>query len=162
MICAIEASDIPAMTAIHRQCFKRFWTTTEIEGILKNPVSFGFYARAAEGSPQHAPQNIPQGFVLAWTPGPEAEILTIAVVPEARGQGVGAALAEAALEFAAARGAETMMLEVAESNAAARALYARIGYAEIGRRPAYYQSRDGAEDALVLSRGVRDRQLSAP
>ncbi len=41
-----------------------------------------------------------------------------------------------------------MHLDVRESNAAARALYARFGFAEVGRRRAYY--REPVEDALVL------------
>jgi ribosomal-protein-alanine N-acetyltransferase len=48
---------------------------------------------------------------------------------------------------AAARGAQEIFLEVAESNAAARALYAKARAQEVGRRRRYYA--DGA-DALVL------------
>ena len=52
---------------------------------------------------------------------------------------------------AAGRGAEECLLEVAETNAPARALYAGLGYVPAGRRPGYYR-RPGAPpvDALVL------------
>jgi ribosomal-protein-alanine N-acetyltransferase len=53
---------------------------------------------------------------------------------------------------AAARGAAAMFLEVSDRNAAARALYAASGFAEVGRRRRYYA--DGA-NALVLSRALR-------
>jgi ribosomal-protein-alanine N-acetyltransferase len=52
----------------------------------------------------------------------------------------------AAMEAAAARGAVAMLLEVAEGNGGARALYAGLGFGAVGRRPRYY----GAEDALIL------------
>jgi ribosomal-protein-alanine N-acetyltransferase len=53
--------------------------------------------------------------------------------------------------MAAAAGAEEMILEVAATNAAARALYAGLGYLPAGRRPRYY-TRPAAPpvDALVL------------
>jgi ribosomal-protein-alanine N-acetyltransferase len=62
---------------------------------------------------------------------------------------VATALLQAAMRQAAARQAEVMFLEVAESNAAAQALYMAAGFAEVGRRRHYYS--DGT-DALVLSR----------
>jgi len=89
------------------------------------------------------------GMVLARVAADEAEILALAVVPAARRQGLGAALLAAAEARAAGHGAGTMYLEVAERNAAARALYAHAGYAFAGRRRGYY--RDGG-DALVLKK----------
>jgi ribosomal-protein-alanine N-acetyltransferase len=91
------------------------------------------------------------GFVLARVAAEEAEILTLAVHPEARRQGHGGALLAGAMSGALARGAATMFLEVAESNQAARGLYAAAGFAEVGRRRRYYP--DGG-DALVLRRDL--------
>ena len=45
--------------------------------------------------------------------------------------------------------ASTVLLEVRESNTAARQLYEKLGFVEIGGRPDYY--RDPVEDALLLS-----------
>jgi ribosomal-protein-alanine N-acetyltransferase len=45
-----------------------------------------------------------------------------------------------------------MHLEVAEHNDAARALYAKLGYEEAGRRAAYYAGEGGAVDAIVMRR----------
>ncbi len=81
----------------------------------------------------------------------EAEILTLAVLPSARGQGVGARLAAACLDEAAAANALRLHLEVGASNAAARRLYARAGFAETGRRPGYYQGAPGREDAVLMA-----------
>lgn len=93
----------------------------------------------------------PQGFVLGRVIADEAELLTVAVAPEARRRGTGARLVAAFAQAARARGAVTAFLEVAEGNVAARALYDASGWAESGRRRAYYHHPDGsAEDALVM------------
>jgi [ribosomal protein S18]-alanine N-acetyltransferase len=67
----------------------------------------------------------------------------------ARRRGLGALLMAGALAQAVAGGAAAMLLEVAADNDAARALYARLGFEEVGRRRRYYA--DG-RDALVLKR----------
>lgn len=90
------------------------------------------------------------GMALARAVADEAELLTIAVHPEARRLGVGRALLTAVLAEAVRRGAETVFLEVAETNAPARALYAALAFAPLGRRPGYYV----AADALVLRRAM--------
>jgi ribosomal-protein-alanine N-acetyltransferase len=89
------------------------------------------------------------GMVLARAAGGEAEILALAVAPSGRRQGRGARLLAAAEAEAARRGGGAMYLEVAETNAPARALYGRAGYREVGRRRAYYP--DGG-DALVYEK----------
>jgi ribosomal-protein-alanine N-acetyltransferase len=87
------------------------------------------------------------GMLLARVTADEAEVLTLAVAPPRRRQGIAAALLRAALAGARARGARAMLLEVSVNNAAARTLYAQAGFVEMGRRPRYYA--DGA-DALIL------------
>ena len=91
------------------------------------------------------------GFILMRAVADEAEILTLAVRPAARRAGQGRRLVGEGILAAAARGAARVFLEVADDNAAARALYARAGFTEAGRRPGYY-GRPGGErrDALLL------------
>ncbi|MEO1469220.1 MAG: GNAT family N-acetyltransferase [Pseudomonadota bacterium] len=95
-----------------------------------------------------ADDGLAEGLILLGLAADEAEILDLGVVPAARRRGLARALLDMALAEAARRGARTAFLEVAEDNAPARALYARAGFAEVGRRPAYY----GRTDALVLRR----------
>ena len=92
----------------------------------------------------------PVGFALGRTAGGESELLTLAVRPSARRLGHGAALLAAYEDRAMALGARAAFLEVAENNAAARALYASAGWDAVGRRRAYY----GGTDALVLSKAL--------
>lgn len=85
-----------------------------------------------------------RAFVLGRALAGEAEVLTLATHPDARRCGLARALLARFEAQARARGAETGFLEVAENNAAARALYARAGWQQAGRRPDYY--RIGAND----------------
>jgi len=84
----------------------------------------------------------------------EAEILTLATDPAHRRQGLAASLLARFEAEARARGAAHAFLEVAEDNAAARALYEGRGYREVGRRPAYYARPGAPAAALVLSRAI--------
>jgi ribosomal-protein-alanine N-acetyltransferase len=74
------------------------------------------------------------------------------VAPDQRGRGVGRALAERLIAVLAAHGVATVYLEVRESNAVARRLYGRLGFAEVGRRAKYY--RRPVEDAVVLRAAI--------
>lgn len=132
------AADAPALAALHRAAFAEAWGPDAIALMLGLPGAFGLH-------------EADRGFVLARVAADEAEILTLAVVPEARRQGVGGALLAGAMAQAAARGAGAMFLEVAAGNAAARGLYAVAGFVEVGRRRGYYA---GGADAVVLRRGV--------
>jgi ribosomal-protein-alanine N-acetyltransferase len=137
---AAIAADAAALAALHAAAFPpaEAWGPDAIALMLGLPGGFGIWSPG-------------QGFVLARAAGGEAEILTLAVLPAARRQGVGAALLAAALAGAAVRGAAAMFLEVAAGNVAALGLYRRLGFAEVGRRRRYYA--DGA-DALVLRRDL--------
>jgi len=72
-----------------------------------------------------------------------ARLYSLATRPEARGQGVGAALLEAAATAARRRGSRALRLEVRTDNAAAIGLYERHGFRRIGRYAQYYE--DGAD-----------------
>jgi len=90
------------------------------------------------------------GFVVVRSAADELEILNLGVLPAHRRFGVASALLVAAFLSAGQAGARNAFCEVRESNAGARAFYAKHGFSAAGRRSAYY--RDPAEDALVLAR----------
>ena len=82
---------------------------------------------------------------------PEAEILTLAVRPALRRQGLGAALVSCAADHARQQGVDQLFLEVSVANAAAQSLYAGLGFAEVGLRKAYYSLGNAKfDDALIL------------
>ncbi|MFW6866849.1 ribosomal protein S18-alanine N-acetyltransferase [Nocardioides sp. CPCC 206347] len=80
-----------------------------------------------------------------------AELQRIAVLPGLRRSGVATALLAAVQALAAEGGADRLLLEVREDNAAARGFYERHGFTELGKRARYY--RDGTT-ALVLAAPV--------
>ena len=88
------------------------------------------------------------GYVVALDAADEGEILNLAVAEGGRRRGLGRALVEAIIAALSERGVRQVYLEVRESNAAARALYAGFGFKDVGRRKGYY--RRPVEDAIVL------------
>ena len=142
MIEAVGADDAELLARLHARAFDKAWSMAEIAKLLENPAVFAIVSRS----------DGPQGFAMAWAAAGDAELLTVAVVPEARRRGVGASLVSAAGVTALVRGAASMHLEVAEDNVAARALYAKLGYEEAGRRHAYYAGEGGFVDAIVMKR----------
>jgi GNAT superfamily N-acetyltransferase len=70
-----------------------------------------------------------------WTDGLDCYLEELYVVPDRRGQGLGRALMEAAIEFARGRGAKRMDLGTSEGDVAARALYESLGFANRERPP---------------------------
>jgi ribosomal-protein-alanine N-acetyltransferase len=126
------STDTAPLAVLHAACFPRAWDAAALSDMLAGPGAFAF---------AHD-----DGFVLARTTADEAEILTLAVTPRARGKGLGRALLQAAINKAKTMGAVTMFLEVGADNPHAIALYAGLGFAKVGMRKAYYEGRD----ALVL------------
>ncbi len=88
------------------------------------------------------------GYAVVLVSGDVADLLRVAVRPDRQRAGLATALVGAAMLEAKRAGARQLLLEVADGNRAARALYAAVGFLEIDRRPKYY--RDG-DDALVLA-----------
>lgn len=80
---------------------------------------------------------------------PDAHIQSVSVAAEAHGQGIAAQLVQQLIDFADQSGAQRCLLEVRLDNIAARKLYAKFGFEELGIRKGYYP---GNEDALVLAR----------
>jgi ribosomal-protein-alanine N-acetyltransferase len=88
-----------------------------------------------------------QGFLVARAVGKEWEIENIAIAGPARRRGLGMRLLGEFLDQARAEGADSVLLEVRESNHAARAFYEKWAFVEDGRRRSYYT--DPCEDAIL-------------
>lgn len=80
---------------------------------------------------------------------PDADIQTVGVDPTRQGRGVARLMLDVLLADVDGKGATHTMLEVRDGNAAALALYGRLGFTEISRRPRYYA--DGV-DAIIMRR----------
>jgi ribosomal-protein-alanine acetyltransferase len=135
-------TDALLLSAMHAECFEAVWSKQAVFILLQQPGVFALIAHSGDQ---------PAGFCLSRVAADECEILSCGVVPAFRRQRIGHAMMSHVFAEAAARGAVEVFLEVAESNHAARHLYARMGLHQVGRRCAYYRRSAAApEDALVL------------
>lgn len=90
------------------------------------------------------------GFAIVQQIVDEATLLDICLSPAQQGRGYGHLLLTAVIDSAKAAKAVVLMLEVRESNLAARALYQKRGFVETGRRKGYYPLAEGKEDAILM------------
>jgi [ribosomal protein S18]-alanine N-acetyltransferase len=145
---AADAQRLDAMMQVMRGGFDpgfgEAWSASQLVGTLAELNSFARLALAADGSPA--------GFSLCRCNGPEVELLLIAVLPDRRGRGFGEALLAQACGEARDLRASEIFLEVRENNLAARRLYGRAGFAEVGRRRDYYTGAGGVRYAALTMR----------
>ena len=136
------------LSEMHCEAFERGWSVGEMQKLLAAETAIAFYA-TTDGARQ------PVGFVVGRLAGDDTEIVTIGTRPEQRRTGIGRGLLQAFERASQQAGANRVLFEVADTNAAARALYAAGGYSEIGRRRDYYSEADGARtDALLLGKVI--------
>jgi ribosomal-protein-alanine N-acetyltransferase len=124
--------DAAILAALHATSFPDPWRAQAICDLLAGPGVFVF--------------STADGFVMGRAAGVEAEILTLAVKPDARGKGLGRALIKALAVHSQTLGASSLFLEVGQDNQAALALYAGLGFERVGQRKGYY----AGQDAWVL------------
>ena len=113
-----SANSSTSLAALHALCFERGWDAAALSDMLASPGTFAFCHD--------------DGFVVGRTAADEAEILTLAVRPGARGKGLGRALLQAAIDKARALGAATVFLEVGTDNPACAGALCRIGFRQGG------------------------------
>jgi [ribosomal protein S18]-alanine N-acetyltransferase len=137
-----KPNDAAAISALHTASFQRGWGEDEVYRLLIEKTVVAHRAMTGKTF---------IGFILSRMAAGEAEILSIAVAPRQRGRGFARPLLDLHLRRLAGLGTRAVFLEVDERNAAARALYRRAGFYDVGRRQGYYQT--GAS-ALVLRRDL--------
>jgi ribosomal-protein-alanine N-acetyltransferase len=145
LLAPLMPDDASAVTDVHQRSFTRPWTVVDFIRFANAPECHGVVAWR---------DGAVTGFIVINIAGGDAEILTIAIDPAWRRQGVARSLLIRAMEDAASRGAEALFLEVGVRNDAAHELYKRLGFTRTGRRPKYYTTPDGPEDAIVMKRSL--------
>jgi ribosomal-protein-alanine N-acetyltransferase len=144
-----DAADIPAMIALERAVpFAAHWSEQSYGAAFEAKAAPRIALVVDDGQGQ---RNSLLGFLFARINGldfedPGCELENIVVAAGSQRQGFGKMLLQALIAAAGARKAESIFLEVRESNAAARALYKDCGFSITGRRKSYYK--DPPEDAL--------------
>ena len=143
--------DLDAIMAIENRSFPTdAWSAETMAAELASP--HGRYL-----VDEHDGAVIGYGGVRALHGSADADIQTIALLAEHRGQGRGRILLRALLAEAAARGAREVFLEVRADNPSAEGLYLAEGFEEIARRLHYYQPDD--VDAIVMRLDLRRRTV---
>lgn len=139
------AEAMSVMTRAFDPRFGEAWNTAQCTGVLAMPGAELLVARGPH----------PIGFALVRTVLDEAELMLLAVLPEARGNGVGQAILQTSIGLAIASGATSYFLEVRDDNPAV-ALYRRAGLEQVGVRRDYYRGSDGNKrDALTYRLSLR-------
>lgn len=139
-----EAADL--LAHLHAEAFGEGWTVQAFQELLAMPGALAMIASWG---------GEPQAFLLVRRAADEAEIITIGTRPAARRRGMARQMLARWMEQVEGQGIRHLFLEAAQSNTAARKLYAGLGFAETGRRTGYYRRNDGTEDAIVMRRELR-------
>ena len=139
-------SDAPRLAELHGASFHRGWGEGEFEIMLGEANTLVHRLRLGRKI---------AGFAVSRIGADEAEILSIAVDPRYRGQGLSRNLLLTHLGHLAGRGVRTIFLEVEENNRPALSLYKRAGFTVVGRRERYYQQVGGEQlNALLMRRDL--------
>ena len=132
---------VSQIAQLEAQCFSDPWSEKSIASELENPLSLWL---VAEENGQVF------GYVGSQTVLDESDMMNVAVDPRFRRQGIARALIETLIAELAKMGSRCLRLEVRVSNENARALYARMGFQQLGLRKNYYHN--PKEDALILGK----------
>lgn len=133
--------DVPVVAAIDAEAFPQTRPAEEhIREEMSRPWTRAWAAHGDSGV---------VGYLLSWHVVDELHILQVATEPRERRRGVGRALVERALGFAAAEKVRLVLLEVRRSNVPAIALYRGLGFSAVNVRRGYYANGEDAVEMLV-------------
>ena len=136
----MSAAHISQVAAIEKLCFgAAAWSENSINSELYSDLSLWLVAEDA---------GVVVGYVGSQTVFPETDMMNVAVIPERRREGIAEVLIDSLIIQLRRNCCTSLTLEVRASNVPAIALYEKMGFRQVGRRPNYY--RNPREDALIL------------
>ncbi len=137
-IISMNETHIQAVAELEKQCFSLPWNEAMLRPELSNPLSLWLVA---------VDEDRVIGYIGSQSVCAEADMMNIAVSATYRRRNVAQSLVRALLDGLSQRQVHSLSLEVRASNAPAVALYEKLGFSQVGRRPGYY--RRPKEDALI-------------
>jgi ribosomal-protein-alanine N-acetyltransferase len=140
---AMTLADVGAVLALEVRAYSYPWS----RGNFIDSLAAGYLADVLVDE-----EDAVLGYFLALPGVGELHLLNVTVAPEHQCRGLGRCLMQALHGHAQRLGLGAVFLEVRASNLRARALYARLGYAEVGLRRGYYPATPRREDAIVMRR----------
>ena len=138
-----EEADMPRIMEIELEAISPPWTHGSLLSEVEDERTC--FSVACE-------DDIVLGFAVLRCTGDEGELLQIAVDKAHRRRGIASMLMDTVLSLSELRKLETVYLEVRESNEAAKSMYGKYGFNEIGRRVGYYIK--PVEDSLTMAKKI--------
>ena len=138
-IMEMNADHIADIVEMEQLYFSDPWSANAFQSELKNPLAL--WLVAVDGGRV-------VGYIGSQTVLGQSDMMNLAVREEYRRHGLGKNLVEALEQRLIAQGVEALLLEVRVSNSPAIALYEKLGFRQVGRRPNYYFK--PREDAFIM------------
>jgi ribosomal-protein-alanine N-acetyltransferase len=136
------ADDLAAVEAIERSVYTHPWTLGNFTDSLE--ADYHCWVMEREGTVV--------GYSVVMVAVEEAHLLNLSIAASLQRQGLGSELLRFVIKLARDYAAQTIYLEVRESNVAGRGLYMQHGFAEIGLRRDYYPAGTVREDAVTMEK----------
>ena len=138
-IVKMTVNHVQQIAQLEKVCFSDPWSENSVASELNNPLSLWLVA---------VEDQTVLGYVGSQSVLGEADVMNVAVHPDFRRRHIGQVLIERLIEMLREQAVHSLALEVRVSNESAIALYQKLGFVQVGRRPNYY--RNPKEDALIL------------
>lgn len=138
-IVRMNESHVSQIAALEKLCFSDAWSEKSIASELTNKLSLWLVAVDGDTVAGY----IGSQTVLGW-----ADMMNLCVSPDYRRQGIGEKLTAELERQLKENDVTCLTLEVRVSNVPAIALYEKMGFVQVGKRPRYYEK--PREDALIL------------
>lgn len=135
----MTAGHVAQVAQLEKLCFRDPWSENSIASELDNKLALWLVA---------VENDTVVGYIGSQTVLDETDMMNVAVHPSHRRCGIAEALVSALSAALKELGSVSLTLEVRASNEPAKALYEKLGFVQVGRRPNYY--RNPKEDALIL------------
>ena len=136
----MNENDVEAVAAIEAATFRTPWSKDAFYKEVTDNACARYVVLREDGEAI--------AYAGVWFVLDEGHITNIAVREDRRGMGYGEQVTRAMIQLAADSGMNWMTLEVRRSNAAAQALYHKLGFIDVGYRKRYYEN---TEDALIMA-----------
>jgi len=138
----MTSDDLGKVIDVEVAAYEHPWTV----GIFRDCLRVGYSCWVYEDNGT----VIAHGIVMLS--GAEAHVLNLCVHPDCQRRGVGRLMLNHLTQTSRESGADTILLEVRQSNIIAMQLYLSAGFHELGVRSGYYPDHDGREDAIILAK----------
>ncbi|MEE8339314.1 MAG: ribosomal protein S18-alanine N-acetyltransferase [Xanthomonadales bacterium] len=140
LIRQMNADDLDCVVEIERSAYPFPWT----RGIFADCIRVGYDCSALQAGPSLI------GYTIQSHGAGENHLLNLCVAPQWQRNGYGNLMLNHAIRQARLQQCFSMFLEVRPSNSSGIRLYQQKGFFIVGKRPGYYRSADGREDAIVM------------